>query len=328
MPLEAKEVAEEEAGLTAVRRAQSAVLLGLQSPEVKVLMFFFILPTTQPVLAVLALIDVNLHLKSSSPQVLDRPKISGTSEHFDKLSLSSSVPERASPPKMTTDMATELVDFEWRFGVTASTSEVKQVGRTFVHLKLKLHEKAGEGRGKMTVKTIGKGKTTGARPLQVVRGRRGPPLGSVPCTRSRSLFRAIILTLAASPDLSLPRKRAVSAAFLQAHVGAGAGPKSARGHGSLTPPGAEREAWAAHCIQRRRVIYQFLVKVQAWTSLVDNQNNNIKSVRPRVVVFSFVYKNPPQNLMKGKREKSILSTSGASFLASLLPLGRPRPRLR
>ena len=59
---------------------------------------------------------------------------------------------------MTTDGATELVDFEWRFGVTASTSEVKQVGRTFVHLKLKLHEKAGEGRRKMTVKTIGREK--------------------------------------------------------------------------------------------------------------------------------------------------------------------------
>ena len=33
-------------------RRVRAVLLGLQSPEVKVLMFFFILPTTQPVLAV------------------------------------------------------------------------------------------------------------------------------------------------------------------------------------------------------------------------------------------------------------------------------------
>ncbi|WZN67078.1 COMM domain-containing protein [Chloropicon roscoffensis] len=34
----------------------------------------------------------------------------------------------------------ELVDFEWRFGVTASTSEVQQVGRTFVHLKLVLED--------------------------------------------------------------------------------------------------------------------------------------------------------------------------------------------
>ncbi|QDZ26110.1 hypothetical protein HOP50_20g86770 [Chloropicon primus] len=44
----------------------------------------------------------------------------------------------------------ELVDFEWRFGVTASTSEVKQVGRTFVHLKLIFNK----DEGKPVVKTI------------------------------------------------------------------------------------------------------------------------------------------------------------------------------
>jgi hypothetical protein len=45
----------------------------------------------------------------------------------------------------------DLVDFEWRFGVTASTSEVNQVGRSFVHLKLTLQEKETL---KCTTKTI------------------------------------------------------------------------------------------------------------------------------------------------------------------------------
>lgn len=36
----------------------------------------------------------------------------------------------------TTIMANELVDMEWKFGVTAASNELAQVGSTFLHLKL------------------------------------------------------------------------------------------------------------------------------------------------------------------------------------------------
>ncbi len=36
----------------------------------------------------------------------------------------------------TTVMANEVVDMEWKFGVTAATSEVAQVGSTFLQVKL------------------------------------------------------------------------------------------------------------------------------------------------------------------------------------------------
>ena len=38
-----------------------------------------------------------------------------------------------------------LVDMEWRFGVTASTSELKSVGATFLQLKLMLQKRDGSG---------------------------------------------------------------------------------------------------------------------------------------------------------------------------------------
>jgi len=38
-----------------------------------------------------------------------------------------------------------LVDMEWRFGVTASTSELKSVGATFLQLKLVLEQRDGGG---------------------------------------------------------------------------------------------------------------------------------------------------------------------------------------
>ena len=38
-----------------------------------------------------------------------------------------------------------LVDMEWRFGVTASTSELKSVGATFLQLKLMLEKRDGSG---------------------------------------------------------------------------------------------------------------------------------------------------------------------------------------
>ena len=40
-----------------------------------------------------------------------------------------------------------LVDMEWRFGVTASTSELKSVGATFLQLKLVLEKRDGGGAG-------------------------------------------------------------------------------------------------------------------------------------------------------------------------------------
>ncbi len=42
----------------------------------------------------------------------------------------------ASASVRTTVMANELVDMEWKFGVTAASSELAQVGSTFLQLKL------------------------------------------------------------------------------------------------------------------------------------------------------------------------------------------------
>ena len=37
----------------------------------------------------------------------------------------------------------QLVDMEWRFGVTAADSDIKKVGNTFLQLKLVLNKGAG-----------------------------------------------------------------------------------------------------------------------------------------------------------------------------------------
>lgn len=42
-------------------------------------------------------------------------------------------------------MVNNLVDMEWKFGVTASTDELRQVGSTFLQLKLTI-DKGGEAR--------------------------------------------------------------------------------------------------------------------------------------------------------------------------------------
>ena len=42
----------------------------------------------------------------------------------------------------------ELVDFQWRFGVTAASSTVDRVGRTFLHIQLTLH--TGQGYTRVT----------------------------------------------------------------------------------------------------------------------------------------------------------------------------------
>jgi hypothetical protein len=43
-----------------------------------------------------------------------------------------------------TVMANQLIDMEWKFGVTASSSDLKAVGSTFLQLKLVIDKGGGE----------------------------------------------------------------------------------------------------------------------------------------------------------------------------------------
>jgi COMM domain containing 7 len=44
----------------------------------------------------------------------------------------------------STLMANQLIDMEWKFGVTAASDELSQVGSTFLHMKLVVDK--GEGK--------------------------------------------------------------------------------------------------------------------------------------------------------------------------------------